>query len=128
MSVYLAGFENLTYNGPAIKGGCVTRREHRQYPETRQLAGQKMVTVQGGYGTCFCSHGTILISCWRDRGTNQSATTFESGYRIWFRRHWCSIAVQTWSKPLLSHGTEVCLRAEARIRVWNDKFLSYRQK
>jgi hypothetical protein len=25
--------------------------------------------VQGGYGTCFCRHGTSLIACWRDRGT-----------------------------------------------------------
>jgi hypothetical protein len=30
------GFMNA--NGPAIKGGCVTRREHRQDPET--LAGK----------------------------------------------------------------------------------------
>jgi len=29
MSVYLSVFENLTYNGPAIKGVCVTRRKHR---------------------------------------------------------------------------------------------------
>jgi hypothetical protein len=26
--------------------------------------------VQGGYGTCFCRHGTNYIACWRDRGTS----------------------------------------------------------
>jgi len=26
--------------------------------------------VQGGYGTCFCRHGTNFIECWRDRGTS----------------------------------------------------------
>jgi len=26
--------------------------------------------VQGGYGACFCRHGTIFIACWRDRGTS----------------------------------------------------------
>ena len=56
----------LAANGPAIWGGCVTRRSN--------LAGswyfsQKTVTVQGGYGTCFCCHGTNFIACWRDSGT-----------------------------------------------------------
>jgi len=41
-----------------------------QSPDTRQLAGQKAVTVQGGYGTCFCRHGKNFIACWRDRGTS----------------------------------------------------------
>jgi hypothetical protein len=27
-------------------------------PGTRQLAGQKMIPVQDGYGTCFCRPGT----------------------------------------------------------------------
>ena len=26
--------------------------------------------MQGGYGTCFCSHGTNFIAYWRDRGTS----------------------------------------------------------
>src|SRR4030042_996537 len=54
-------------NGPAIKGGCVTRRKHRA---GSWYFSRKTVTVQGGYGTCFCSHGTNLIACWRDRGTS----------------------------------------------------------
>jgi hypothetical protein len=26
--------------------------------------------VQGGYGTCFCRHGTNFIAYWRGRGTS----------------------------------------------------------
>ena len=53
-------------NGPAIWGGCVTRRSIRE--ESRYFS-QKFIPVQGGYGTCFCRHGTNSIECWRDRGT-----------------------------------------------------------
>jgi len=37
-------------NGPAIWGGCVTRREHRA---GSWFFSQKAVTVQGGYGVVF---------------------------------------------------------------------------
>jgi len=57
---------SICTNGPAIWGGCVTRRSIRA--ESRYFS-QKVVTVQGGYGTCFCRHGTNFIACWRDRGT-----------------------------------------------------------
>jgi len=40
-----------------------------QSPGTPSTRGQKIVTVQGGYGTCFCRHGTNSITLWRDRGT-----------------------------------------------------------
>jgi hypothetical protein len=30
--------------------------------------------VQGGYGTCFCCHGTNFIAYWRDRGTSLIGT------------------------------------------------------
>jgi hypothetical protein len=53
-------------NGPAIWGGCVARRSIRA---GSWYFSQKTVTVQGGYGTCFCRHGTNFIECWRDRGT-----------------------------------------------------------
>ena len=44
------------------------------YP-TQHRAGswyfsQKTVTVQGGYGACFCRHGTNFIEHWRGRGTS----------------------------------------------------------
>jgi hypothetical protein len=52
------GQQTITCNGPAIKGGCVTRRQHRA---ESWYFSQKVVTVQGGYGTRFCSPGTRLI-------------------------------------------------------------------
>jgi hypothetical protein len=64
----------MNANGPAIKGGCVTQREHRA---GSWYFSQKVVTVQGGYGTCFCRQGTILIACWRSRGTS-----FLRGYKL----------------------------------------------
>jgi hypothetical protein len=53
-------------NGPAIWEGCVTRRQHRV---ESWYFSHKAVTVQGGYGTCFCRHGISFIAGWRDRGT-----------------------------------------------------------
>ena len=54
-------------NGPAIWGGCVTRRKHRA---GSWYFSRKAVPVQGGYGTCFCNHGVNFIACWSDRGTS----------------------------------------------------------
>jgi hypothetical protein len=53
-------------NDPAIKGGCVTRRKHRA---ESWYFSQKVVTVQGGYGTCFCRPGTNFIEHYACRGT-----------------------------------------------------------
>ena len=58
---------NICANGPAIWGGCVTRRSIR--PPSRFFS-QKIVPVQGGYGACFCRHGTSFIEHWRGRGTS----------------------------------------------------------
>jgi hypothetical protein len=67
-------------NGPAIKGGCVTRRKHRA--ESRYFS-QKIVTVQGGYGTCFCSPGTKLVEHYACRGTKLIAShIIIPGYKI----------------------------------------------
>jgi hypothetical protein len=49
----------LNANGPAIWGGCVTRRQHRQKSVP---VGQKMVLVQGGYGVVFAVMVQILKS------------------------------------------------------------------
>jgi hypothetical protein len=46
-------------NGPAIKGGCVTRRKHRA--ESRFFS-RETVTVQGGYGALFAVMVQILLS------------------------------------------------------------------
>jgi hypothetical protein len=45
-------------NGPAIWGGCVTRREHRA---VSWYFSQQAVTVQGGYGVVFAIRVQVLI-------------------------------------------------------------------
>src|SRR4030043_1174455 len=57
---------SITTNGPAIWGGCVTRHSIRA---ESWYFSQKAVTVQGGYGTCFCRPGTIFIEHYACRGT-----------------------------------------------------------
>jgi len=52
----------LKPNGPAIWGGCVTRREHRA---GSWYFSQKAVTVQGGYGALFAVRVQILLSITR---------------------------------------------------------------
>ena len=46
-------------NGPAIWGGCVTRRKHRA---GSWFFSQKIVPVQGGYGALFAVMVQILLS------------------------------------------------------------------
>jgi len=53
-------------NGPAIKGGCVTRRKHRA---GSWYFSREIVTVQGGYGMCFCRPGTNFIEHYECRST-----------------------------------------------------------
>ena len=69
----------MTTNGPAIWGGCVTRRQHRPRPVN---FSQKAVTVQGGYGACFCRHGTNFIEHYECRGTSLIGARKLSRYRI----------------------------------------------
>ena len=52
----------IAYNGPAIKGGCVTRREHRV---ESWYFSHKSVTVQGWYGALFAVMVQILLSITR---------------------------------------------------------------
>jgi hypothetical protein len=56
----------MAANGTAIWGGCVTRREHRA---ESWYFSQGTVTVQGGYGACFCSQGKELFELVVLRGT-----------------------------------------------------------
>ena len=44
----------------------VTRRQHRA---ESWYFSHEAVTVQGGFGACFCRHGTNFIGFWRGRGT-----------------------------------------------------------
>ena len=66
-AVSLSGCLAMPPNGPAIKGGCVTRRSH---PATCPgTLARKLSRWQGGYGTRFCSHGTNFIEYYECRGT-----------------------------------------------------------
>ena len=67
MSSLCTGHVILTTNGPAIWGGCVTRRKHRA---GSWYFSQKAVTVQGGYGALFAVHGTNFIEHYACRGTS----------------------------------------------------------
>ncbi len=53
---------SLKPNGPAIWGGCVTRRSIRA---ESWYFGQKVVTVQGGYGALFAVRVQILLGITR---------------------------------------------------------------
>ena len=53
---------HINHNGPAIWGGCVTRRSIRA---GSCYFSQKVVTVQGGYGALFAVQVQILLSITR---------------------------------------------------------------
>jgi len=94
----------MNANGPAIKGGCVTRREHRA--ESRYFS-QKIVTVQGGYGTRFCSPGTKLVEHYECRGAKLIAShIFITGYRF-YALQWCDpglspVTKLSWAQELIA--------------------------
>jgi len=75
----IARLLNICANGPAIWGGCVTRRSIRAGTMNFR---QKAVTVQGGYGTCFCRHGTNFIEHYACRGTSMIGASKLSRYRV----------------------------------------------
>jgi hypothetical protein len=56
--VYRAGRQFINNKGPAIWGGCVTRRKHRV---GSWYFSQKAVTVQGGYGALFAVMVQIFL-------------------------------------------------------------------
>jgi len=62
----------MNANGPAIWGGCVTRREHRA---RSGYFSHEAVTVQGGYGALFASHGTKFNEHYACRGTRLIGAT-----------------------------------------------------
>jgi hypothetical protein len=59
MIVFLWAGILMLYNGPAIWGGCVTRRKHRP---RLVFFSQKAVTVLGGYGALFAVQVQILLN------------------------------------------------------------------
>jgi len=65
----------MQHNGPAIWGGCVTRREHRPRPV---FFSQKTVTVQGGYGALFAVRVQGFMEHYECRGTSIIGATYLS--------------------------------------------------
>jgi len=61
-AIYLVEINRISYNGPAIKGGCVTGRKHRA---ESWYFSREIVTVQGGYGALFAVQVQILLSITR---------------------------------------------------------------
>ena len=57
----------MNANGTAVEGVNVTRRKHRA---ESWYFSREIVTVQGGYGTCFCRHGRNLDELDECRGTS----------------------------------------------------------
>ena len=59
LATRLVNSQTINHNGPAIKGGCVTRREHRA---ESWYFSRKIVTVPGGYGVLFAVMVQSLLS------------------------------------------------------------------
>ena len=100
-------------NGPAIWGGCDTRREHRV---KSWYFSQKAVTVQGG-GACPAvaqrKRGRVFLPSWhkfycvlaRSRYKFDRSREFITGYKFG-GGHWRSVAVQIDSESENCQGTE----------------------
>jgi hypothetical protein len=71
----------MNANGPAIWGGCVTRRNSGR-PPVFILTSKSNTVGKGGYGTCFCHPGTNLIENYSCRGTSLIEARKLSRYRI----------------------------------------------
>jgi hypothetical protein len=82
----------MATNGTAVEGVNVTRRQHRA---GSWFFSREMVTVQGGYGTCFCRHGRNFVELDECRGTSLvSGCEVVPVARSLQNGHWCSVAVQ----------------------------------
>ena len=112
------GVTSMNANGPAIKGGCVTRRSHpATCPGTPRQRGRKVVPVARQVWRAFCRHGTNFIACRCGRGTSFiSGREYVPVDKVG-KRHWRSVAVQVVSKPEICQGAEFILRADERVRV-----------
>ena len=75
----------MTPNGPAIKGVCVTRRQHRA---ESWYFSQKAVTVQGGYGAFFAVQVQGLLSITRVAVQVLLGAGYKSWYIRYYWKHW----------------------------------------
>ena len=74
----------MNTNGPAIWGGCVTRRKHRSRPVN---FSQKTVTVQGGYGALFAVRIQSFVSITRVAVQVVSEPRIYPRLKSWWRAH-----------------------------------------
>jgi len=72
-------------DGPAIWGGCVTRRSIRAGSWCPAPAGPESCHGARRVWRGFCRHGTNFIECWRDRDTSLIGASKLSRYRIFVR-------------------------------------------
>jgi len=68
--LYRAHSLTINHNGPAIWGGCVTRRQHRAGSWYPAAAGPENCHGARRVWRGFCRHGTNFIAYWRDRDTS----------------------------------------------------------
>jgi len=92
--------KNLTHNGPAIWGGCVTQRSIRA---GSRYFSRKAVTVQGGYGALFAIRVQVLWAIRVLRYKFDRSREFIPRYKFG-GGHWRSVAVQIISKPEICQG------------------------
>ena len=100
-------------NGPAIWGGCVTRRSIRA--ESGTLA-EKLSRCKEGMAHFLPSWYKFYCVMARSRYKFDRSREFIPGYKVG-GGHWRSVAVQTVSEPEICQGAGFKLRADARVRV-----------
>jgi len=60
----------MNANGPAIWGGCVTRRKRRAGSRYPEYSGPESCHGARSVWRTFCRHGTNFVEYWRDRVTS----------------------------------------------------------
>ena len=103
----------MTTNGPAIWGGCVTRRQHRHDPGT---LATKLSRCKEGMAHFLPSwykfYRALRVSRHKFDRSRLTITLKDFNWG-----HWRSVAVQFVSEPETCHGAGFILRTGARVRV-----------
>jgi hypothetical protein len=94
----------IYYNGPAIWGGCVTRRKHRAVPSTRDgTLARKLSRCKEGMAHFLPSGYRVLWPLRVSRYKVDRSREFITGYKV-VGGHWRSVAVQIVSEPEICQG------------------------
>ena len=73
---------------------CYPTPHPGRVPVPRLRRDQKFIPVQGGYGACFCRHGTNFIEHYACRGTSLIGAGILSRYRMFVK---CTGAVSRYN-------------------------------